>query len=74
MFRNACYDRQNELNMNNNEFNAENMNVDIDVEMNNTNNMMSSNMGTPASVQGPVMEPMRERQVHRTIMHEVQQV
>lgn len=74
MFRNACYDRQNEMN---NEFNAENMNVDIDVEMNN-NNMMGNGMGVgpmPASTtQGPIMEPMRERQVHRTIMHDVQQV
>jgi len=69
MFRNSCYDRQNQMN---NEFNAENMNVDIDVEMNN-NNMMG-NMASPATTQGPVMEPMRERQVHRTIMHDVQHV
>lgn len=71
MFRNACYDRQNEMN---NEFNADNMNVDIDVQMGD-NNMMNSGMSVaPATTQGPVMEPMRERQVHRTIMHEVQQV
>ncbi len=72
MFRNACYDRQNEMN---NEFNAENMNVDIDVEMNN-NNMAGNGMGMmpAATTQGPIMEPMRERQVHRTIMHDVQHV
>ena len=72
MFRNACYDRQNEMN---NEFNADNMNVDIDVQMGD-NNVMNSGMGMApaATTQGPVMEPMRERQVHRTIMHEVQQV
>lgn len=72
MFRNACYDRQNEMN---NEFNAENMNVDIDVQMGD-NNMMGNGMGAApaATTQGPIMEPMRERQVHRTIMHDVQQV
>lgn len=70
MFRNSCYDRQNQMN---NEFNAENMNVDIDVEMNN-NNMMGNTMTAPATTQGPIMEPMRERQVHRTIMHDVQHV
>lgn len=72
MFRNACYDRQNDFNMNN-EFNAENMSVDIDVAMNN-NQMMGSNVAMGGTTQGPVMEPAQERQVHRTFMHEVQHV
>lgn len=72
MFRNGCYDRQNEMN-NTINMNGDNMSVDVDVSMNNNEAMGASSMPV-GTVQGPIMEPMRERQVHRTIMHEVQHV
>lgn len=70
MFRNCCYDRQNEVN---NTFNAENMDVDMNIEM--TNNQMggmTTQMGS--GMQRPIVEPMQERVVNRTIVHEVPQV
>ncbi|MBE6146906.1 MAG: hypothetical protein E7168_01070 [Firmicutes bacterium] len=73
MFRNCCYDRQNEVN--NNQFTAENMAVDIDIDMMNNNQAMPA-MATPiaGTVQSPIIEPMQERVVNRTIMHEVPHV
>lgn len=69
MFRNCCYDRQNEVN---NTFNAENIDVDMNIEM--ANNQMG-NMAQPMAggVQKPIIEPMQERVVNRTIVHEVPQ-
>ena len=74
MFRNCCYDRQNELN--NNQFTAENMAVDIDIDMMNNNQAMPVMGGAPmaGTVQSPIIEPMQERVVNRTIMHEVPHV
>ena len=68
MFRNDCYDRQNEVN---NNFYAEDMNIDYDVEMNNMSTQMlpAQNMTTQ-----PIIEPMQERVVNRTIVHEVPHV
>lgn len=70
MFRNCCYDRQNEVN---NTFNAENMDVDMNIEM--TNNGMGGMAPQMAGgMQQPIVEPMQERVVNRTIVHEVPQV
>ena len=70
MFRNCCYDRQNEVN---NTFNAENIDVDMNIEM--ANNQIG-NMAQPMAggVQRPIIEPMQERIVNRTIVHEVPHV
>ncbi|MDD6223745.1 MAG: hypothetical protein PUB18_01945 [bacterium] len=70
MFRNCCYDRQNEVN---NTFNAENMDVDMNIQM--TNNQMGPMAPQMAGgMQRPIIEPMQERVVNRTIVHEVPQV
>jgi len=74
--RNCCQDRQNEFNTN---FTAENMNVDVDFDINqNDFSGMSANMMGGAmfsgTTQAPIIEPLQERQVHRTIMHEVPHV
>lgn len=68
MFQERCYDR--DMEVNNNYF-AENMsnNIDMDVNMNSNVNMEYQGMG----MNQPVVEPMQERCVHRTIMHEVPQ-
>ena len=41
MFRNCCYDRQNTVN---NEFNAENMAVDLDIDINSNQMAPAMNM------------------------------
>ena len=78
MFGGCCHDRQNEFNQN---FVGENdINMDIDVNMAGGNINMGevpSMMMGPAmmgGVQSPIVEPMQERVVHRTIMHEVPNV
>ena len=64
MFNKECRcGRQNEVNQN---FTADNMNVDVDFnnQMPMGGNMMNANMmGGMAS---PIMEPVQERQIHRT--------
>lgn len=69
MFNRDCRcGRQNEVNQN---FNADNMNVDVDIDFNNQMSMpMGGNM-MMGGMQSPIMEPIQERQVHRTIMHNV---
>ena len=75
MFNKDCRcGRQNEVNQN---FTADNMNVDVDIDFNNQMpmggvNMMNGNM--MGSMASPIMEPVQERQIHRTIMHNVPQV
>ena len=69
MFRNCCYDRQNEVN---NTFNAQNMDVDMNIEM--TNNQIGGMAPQMAGgMQRPIIEPMQERVVNRTFVHEVPQ-
>lgn len=68
MFRNCCYDRQNDVN---NTFNAQNMDVDMNIEMNNQMGAMAPQMG--GTTQNPIIEPMQERVVNRTFVHEVPQ-
>ena len=78
MFGGCCHDRQNEFNQN---FVGENdITMDIDVNMAGGNINMGGaapmTMGSPmmGTVQSPIIEPMQERVVHRTIMHEVPHV
>ena len=76
----CCQDRQNTNTFDGN-FTADTMNVDIDMMnvggmpqnlgMGNMNAAMPAMGGTVAN---PIMEPMQERQVHRTIVHEVPHV
>ncbi len=67
MFQDRCYER--DIDINNNFF-ADNMtnNMDTDFNMNQTpiDYQMNSN--------NPIVEPMQEKCVHRTIMHEVNHV
>jgi len=69
MFQDNCYDRNVDVNTN---FFADNMtnNIDVDVDVNNTNDM-NNNMDMCSN---PIVEPMRERCVNRTIVHEVRHV
>ena len=70
MFQERCYDRNVDVNTN---FFADNMtnNIDVDVDVNDNFNM-NNNMNT--CQQRPIVEPMQERCVNRTIVHEVQHV
>ena len=68
MFQDRCYDR--DIDINNNYY-AENMVNDVDMNYNNNNNM---DMNYNNSNQNPIVEPMQEKCVHRTIMHEVSHV
>ena len=70
MFQERCYDRDVDVNTN---FFADNMtnNIDVDVDVNDNFNM-NNNMNT--CQQRPIVEPMQERCVNRTIVHEVQHV
>ena len=72
MFGGCCHDRQNEFNQN---FVGENdITMDIDVNMAGGNINMGSQPQMMGSVQSPIIEPMQENVVHRTIMHEVPHV
>ena len=73
MFEDRCYDRDNTINTN---FTGDNMNIDMDVEMNNTmmnNNMMNNTTMMSGMTQAPIMSPVQERCIHKTIVHEVPQ-
>ena len=62
---NRCYDRQNDIN---NTFVADDMTIDMDIE----NNMpISIDPNMPGSITQPIIEPMQQRIVNRTIVHEV---
>ena len=70
MFQDRCYERDN-IDINNNYY-ADNMVNDVDM---NFNNMNDTNMNYQMdSCNTPIMEPMQEKCVHRTIMHEVPHV
>lgn len=73
--RNCCGNRQNEFNTT---FNADTMNVDVDMDfaaMPAMNNMqMMGGQMIPGTTQSPIIEAGQERQVHRTILHEVPHV
>ena len=67
MFQENCYDRNMDMNTN---FYADNMTNDIDVDID--VNGMNSNMNICQN--SPIIEPMRERCVNRTFVHEVPHV
>ena len=69
MFQDRCYDRDIDIN---NNFYAENMTNDVD--MNYMGNNMDPGMQASSCPNNPIVEPMQERCVHRTIMHEVPHV
>ena len=65
MFTNRCYDRDNDIN---NTFVAEN----IDIDMDNYPVTMDPNIDTaPGIMSQPIIEPMQQRVINRTIVHEV---
>ena len=72
MFQDRCYERDVDIN---NNFYADNMtnNMDVDYNMNNDPNYQV-NYGMDTNYNGPIMEPMQEKCVHRTIMHEINHV
>ena len=65
MFQDRCYERDVDIN---NNFFADNMtnNMDTDFNMNNQEMNYQMNQNT---CQQPIVEPMQEKCVHRTIMH-----
>lgn len=67
MFQDRCYDRDIDIN---NNFYASNMTNDIDMDYVN-NNMDPNYQSCPNN---PIVEPVQERCVHRTIMHDVDHV
>lgn len=69
MFQERCYERDGDIN---NTFFAENMTNDIDMNVNNA--AMMPNYQMSSCGQQPMVEPMQERIVNRTIMHEVPHV
>ncbi len=66
MFQDRCYER--DIDINNNFF-ADNMtnNMDTDFNMNNT-------MDYPVNNNQPIVEPMQEKCVNRTIVHQVEHI
>ncbi len=70
MFQERCYDRDNTLN---NNFFADNMTNNIDITDNDFQSDMNFNQDL-SDVSRPLVEPVQERCVHRTIMHEVPHV
>ena len=72
MFQENCYDR-NDINTN---FFADNMtnDIDVDVDINGMNTNMNMDMNMNTCPNRPIIEPMRERCVNRTFVHEVPHV
>ena len=71
MFQDRCYDR--DIEINNNYF-AEDMNNYNDNDYNIPNQGNNMNYMNDSCGMNPVVEPMQEKCVHRTIMHEVPHV
>ncbi len=70
--RNVEFDRHNEMTAN---FIGDNNYIDNDMTIDvNMNAMPQAQGGCPCNMPQPIMEPMQERCVHKTIMHEVPQV
>lgn len=70
MFQDRCYER--DIDINNNFF-ADNMTNNMDTDFNMNNNQMDYNMSSCPN-NDPIVEPMQEKCVHRTIMHEINHV
>ena len=72
MFQDRCYDR--DIDINNNYF-ADNMTNNVDMDFNTMPNMgANSSYQNDGCDQQPIIEPMQERCVNRTIMHVVPHV
>lgn len=72
MFQDRCYDRDVEIN---NNYFAEDMNNYNDTDFNIPNQGSTMNyMNDNCPTNNPIVEPMQEKCVHRTIMHEVPHV
>ena len=72
MFQDRCYERDVDIN---NNFFADNMTNNMDTDFNMNNNQMDYNMNMNSCPNNqPIVEPMQEKCVHRTIMHEVNHV
>lgn len=69
MFQERCYERDNDIN---NNFYADNMTNNIEMNNNDFGNYMDMNQGGCQT--RPLVEPLQERVVNRTIMHEVPHV
>ena len=72
MFQDRCYERDYDVN---NSYFADNMenNIDYNIDYNvNTNNMPM--MDTMNNGNNPIIEPMQERCIHKTFVHEVPHV
>jgi len=69
---NRCYERDNDIN---NTFVADNMDVDMNIDYMNNNMAMPMAMDPGMQVNGgtqaPIVEPMQQRVINRTIVHEV---
>ena len=70
MFQDRCYERDIDIN---NKFFADNMTNNMDTDFN-MNNNASMDMNMSSCGNNPIVEPMQEKCVHRTIMHEVAQL
>ena len=68
MFQDRCYDR--DIDINNNYF-ADNMTNNIDMDYNASGMDVNMNYSNDNVSQQPIIEPMQERCVNRTIMHVV---
>lgn len=66
MFQDRCYER--DIDINNNFF-ADNMTNNMDTDFNMNNDYQINN-----TCNNPIVEPMQEKCIHRTIMHEVNHV
>ena len=72
MFQERCYERDIDIN---NNFYADSMTNNMDTDFNmNSNQTMNMDMNTNISSSTTIVEPMQEKCVHRTIMHEVAHV
>ena len=67
MFQDRCYER--DIDINNNFF-ADNMTNNMDTDFNMNNDYQINNN----TCNNPIVEPMQEKCIHRTIMHEVNHV
>ena len=72
MFQENCYDRNIDVDTN---FSGDYMtnNIDVDVDVNGMNTNMNTNMNMNTCPNNPIIEPMRERCINRTIVHQVPQ-
>jgi len=73
MFQERCYDR--DVDISNNYF-ADNMTNNIDMDYNMTQGMDNLNMNyqNDTCPNNPIVEPMQERCINRTIMHVIPHV